>query len=179
MAGDRNTIRMQFCLSRETRTKFIKTLISHHPKVDKVDLKSKKFISNTILMVVREWVHEYIQKHEQYEGTTETSIDTRSVPYLESTSGNSSNGTGSSNTNGRSEVEPSASNGSLLRQHNDEINREIDDSTSKLKTMQAKKQELEESIKDMQDSLNALKHDKANSEEIMSEINQLLDSKEV
>ena len=179
MPNDRNLCKMQFSLTHETRARFIEALVSHRCDVDESDLKNKKTISDAMLRVLRGWIYEYIHKHEQCEGIPETSIDTRSVSYLESTSGNSSNGTGSSNTNGRSEVEPSASNGSLLKQHNDEINREIDDSTSKLKTMQAKKQELEESIKDMQDSLNALKHDKANSEEIMSEINQLLDSKEV
>lgn len=179
MKDDQDLSKMQFSLTHDTRARFIEALASYRRDVDKVNLKSKKSVTDAILMVLREWIHEYIQKHEQCEGIPETSIDTRSVSYLESTSGNSSNGTGSSNTNGRSEVESSTSNGSLLKQHNDEINREIDDSTSKLKTMQAKKQELEESIKDMQDSLNALKHDKANSEEIMSEINQLLDSKEV
>jgi hypothetical protein len=179
MPNDRNTIRMQFSLTHETRARFIEALVSYRCDVDESDLKNKKAISDAIFRVLRGWIYEYIHKHEQCEGKPETFIDTRSVPYLESTSGNSSNGTGNSNTNGRSEVEASTSNGSLLKQHNDEINREIDDSTSKLKTMQAKKQELEESIKDMQDSLNALKHDKANSEEIMSEINQLLDSKEV
>ena len=179
MKDDQDLSKMQFSLTHDTRARFIEALASYRCDVDKVNLKSKKSVTDAILRVLREWIHEYIQKHEQYEGTTETSIDTRSVPYLESTCGNSSNGNSSSNTNGRSEVEASTSNGSLLKQHNDEINREIDDSTSKLKTMQAKKQELEESIKDMQDSLNALKHDKASSEEIMSEINQLLDSKEM
>ena len=179
MQDDQDLSKMQFSLTHETRARFIEALVSHRFDVDKVNLNSKKSVTNAILSVLREWIYEYIQEHEQYEDTSETSINTRSVSYLKSTSGNSSNGTGNSNTNGRSEVEPSTSNGSLLKQHNDEINREIDDSTSKLKTMQAKKQELEESIKDMQDSLNALKHDKASSEEIMSEINQLLDSKEV
>jgi len=179
MEDYRNLCKMQFSLTHQTRTRFIEALAFYRCDVDRSDLKNKKAISDAILRVLREWIYEYIHKHEQCEGKPETFIETRSVPYLKSTSGNSSNGTGSSNTNGRSEVESSTFNGSLLKQHNDEINREIDDSTSKLKTMQAKKQELEESIKDMQDSLNALKHDKASSEEIMSEINQLLDSKEV
>ena len=179
MQDDQYLSKMQFSLTHETRARFIEALVSHRFDVDEVNLKSKKSVTNAILRILREWIYEYIHKHEQCEGKPETFIETRPVPYLEFTSDNSSNGTGSSNTNGRSEVEPSGSNGSLLKQHNDEIKREIDDSTSKLKTMQAKKQELEESIKDMQDSLNALKHDKASSEEIMSEINQLLDSKEV